>query len=76
VLESRLAGPKHKTRSLALLRSARTLGAGSHAITLKLSRSAAHHLAGSGPLVLTMKVTLTEPSGGTVSRTLKITLAR
>jgi len=76
VLESRLAGPKHKTGSLVLLRSAQTLGAGTHAITLKLSRSAAGELAGSGPLVLTVKVTLTEPSGGTVSRTLKITLAR
>ncbi|HTU86697.1 MAG TPA: PKD domain-containing protein [Solirubrobacteraceae bacterium] len=76
VLESRLAGPKHKTGTLVLLRLAQTLGAGNHAIPLKLSRAAARELAGSGPLVLTVKVTLTEASGGTISRTLKITLAR
>jgi PKD repeat protein len=78
VLESKLAhSAKNKKASLVLLRTgAQTLGAGNHAITLKLSRAAARELAGSGPLVLTVKVTLTEANGATVTRSLKITLAR
>ena len=40
------------------------------------SRGAARELAGSGPLVLTVKVTLTDASGATATRSLKVTLAR
>ena len=78
VLQSKLAhGPRSKNASIALLRTgAQTLGAGTHAISLKLSRAAARELASSGPLVLTVKVTLTEAGGGTLTRSLKITLAR
>ena len=52
------------------------VGAGTHPITLKLSRGAARQLAGRGPLVLTVRATLTGPTGGTVTRTVKITLTR
>ena len=78
MLQSKLAhGPRSKNASIALLRTgAQTLGAGTHAISLKLSRAAARELASSGPLVLTVKVTLTEAGGGTLTRSLKITLAR
>jgi PKD repeat protein len=78
VLQSKLAhGPRSKNASIALLRTgAQTLGAGTHAISLKLSRAAARELASSGPLVLTVKVTLAEAGGGTLTRSVKITLAR
>jgi PKD repeat protein len=79
VTETRLARLAHppKASSIVLLRTrARTLGTGSHAITLKLAKAAARELAGAGPLVLTVKVTLTEPGGATVTRTVKITLTR
>ena len=49
--------------------------AGSHAVTLKLSRAAARQLTGTGALVLTVRVTL-KHAGGTVTRTVKITLTR
>ena len=68
---------KPKARPIVLLRTRATaLGIGGHAFTLKLSRSAARELPGAGPLVLTVKVTLTEPSGVTISRTIKVTLTR
>jgi PKD repeat protein len=78
VLESKLAhSRKGKNAPIALLQTgAQTLGAGTHPITLKLSRAAARELASSGPLVLTVKVTLTEASGAKVTRSAKITLAR
>jgi hypothetical protein len=78
VLESRLAGShRPKTSSIVLLRTgAEALGAGSHTITLKLSRAAAHELAGTGRLVLTVRVTLTEPNGAKLSRSVKIALTR
>ena len=78
VLQSRLAhGRRSKNSSIALLQTGtQTLGAGTHAITLKLSRAAARELASSGPLVLTVKLTLTGASGSTLTRSVKITLAR
>ncbi len=78
VLQSKLAhGRRSKNASIALLQTGtQTLGAGTHAMTLKLSRAAARELASSGPLVLTVKVTLTGASGSTLTRSLKITLAR
>jgi PKD repeat protein len=77
VLESKLAGHRPKNSSIVLLRTqGQALGAGLHSLTLKLSRSAANELAGAGPLVLTVKVTLTEPNGTKVTRSVKITLAR
>ena len=78
LFQSKMAhGRKGKNAPVALLQTgARTLGAGSHGITLKLSRAAARELASSGPLVLTVKVTLTGPNGSKLTRTLKITLAR
>ena len=79
VSESRLPAGAHKpkTSSIVLLRTgAQAFGGGSHAVTLKLSKAAAHELAGSGPLVVTVKMTLSGASGATVTRTVKITLAR
>ena len=77
VLESKLAGHKPKNSSIVLLRTqGQTFGAGLHSLALKLSRSAAGELAGAGPLVLTVKVTLTEANGTKVTRSVKITLAR
>jgi len=78
VLESRLPhSGRNKNASVTLLHTgAQPLRAGSNAITLKLSRGAARELAGSGPLVLTVKVTLTDASGATATRSLKVTLAR
>ena len=78
VSQSRLArGRKGKNASITLLQTrAQTLGAGNHVITLKLSRAASRELALEGPLVLTVKVTLTAAGGATTSRTLKITLVR
>ncbi|HUA02377.1 MAG TPA: PKD domain-containing protein [Solirubrobacteraceae bacterium] len=68
---------KPKTRTIVLLQTrAQGVNAGTKAITLKLSRAAARELAGTGPLVLTVKVTLTEASGATISRTVKVTLTR
>ena len=77
VSQTRLVHTGRKARSIVLLKTrAQALGAGRHAITLKLSRAAAHELAGVGPLMLSVKVTMTEASGATISRTLKITLTR
>ncbi len=61
--------------TVVLLRGAETLAAGNHTLTLKLSRAAARRLATHGPLVLTVRVTLTA-AGKTVTRTLKVTLTR
>jgi hypothetical protein len=70
----------HRTRdaktSVVLLRSARTLGAGGHAITLKLPRAAANRLAATGSLVVTVRVTVTGGAGAAVTRTVKVTLTR
>jgi PKD repeat protein len=77
VSQNRLAhaGRKPGTRSIVLLRTpAQALSAGAHAITFKLSRADARELAGGVPLVLSVKVTLTEPNGATISRTIKVTL--
>jgi len=75
VLESKLAGRRLKTASIVLLHTkAQSLGAGTHPITLKLSRAAARELAGRGPLVLTVKVTVTGANGKTFTRSLKIKL--
>jgi hypothetical protein len=52
------------------------MSAGNHAITLKFPRNTARQLAGTGPLVLTVRVTLTTPTGGTITRSVKITLTR
>ncbi len=79
VPDGRVAGERRKPKagSIVLLRSgAQRLGAGAHVITLRLSRAAARELAGAGPLVLSVKVTLTEASGATISRTIKVALAR
>ena len=78
VLESRLPhSRKNKNASVTLLRTrAQTLGAGTHALSLKLSRAAARELAGRGPLVLTVKVTLTGANGKPLTRTARITLTR
>ncbi|HEX4282800.1 MAG TPA: PKD domain-containing protein [Solirubrobacteraceae bacterium] len=68
---------KPRTRSIALLQTgAQAVGTGAHALTLKLSRAAAGELAGAGPLVLSVKVTLTGANGSTISRTVKVTLTR
>ena len=72
--QSRLA--HRKTKTIVLLNTrAQTLGAGTHPITLKLSRAAQRQLSATGPLVLTVRVTL-KSAGGTVTRSLKITLTR
>ena len=79
VSQTRLAhsARKPKTRSIALLHTgAQAVGTGAHALTLKLSRAAARELAGAGPLVLSVKVTLTAANGATISRTVKVTLTR
>jgi hypothetical protein len=72
----KLVHGKPKTSAIVLLRTrAQTLGAGAHTVTLKLSRAAAHQLSGKGPLVLTVRVTL-KSAGGTVTRSVKVTLTR
>jgi hypothetical protein len=72
-----LRSAAHKSGSITLLRTrAQALGAGSHAITLKLSRAAARQLGSGRTVVLTVHVTLTTATGATVTRTVKITLAR
>ncbi len=79
VSHTRLAhnGRKPGTRSIVLLRTpAQAVGAGAHAITLKLSGAAARELSGARPLVLTVKVTLTVASGATISRTVNVDLTR
>jgi PKD repeat protein len=72
--QSRFAHGKAKTIVLLNTR-AQTLGAGTHPITLKLSRAAQRQLSARGPLVVTVRVTLNS-AGGTVTRSLKITLTR
>jgi len=68
---------KAKARPIVLLQTrAQALGTGAHPITLKLSRSAARELRGAGPVVLTVKVKLTEAGGATISRTVRVTLTR
>jgi hypothetical protein len=59
-----------------LLRATQNVAAGAHTIVLKLSRTAARQLAGRGPLVLTVRITLTSADGQTQTRTAKITLTR
>jgi PKD repeat protein len=78
VLQSKLAhSRRNKNATIALLQTgSQTLRAGTHAIPLKLSRAAARELASTGPLVLTVKVTVTGTGGSTLTRTLKIALAR
>jgi hypothetical protein len=79
VSQTRLAhsARKPKARSIALLHTGtQAVGTGAHALTLKLSRAAARELAGAGPLVLSVKVTLTAANGATISRTVKVTLTR
>jgi PKD repeat protein len=77
VRESNLAGRNAKTSAIVLLRSRpQALRAGTHAITLKLPRNTARQLGGTGPLVVTVRVTLTNPAGGTITRSVKITLTR
>jgi hypothetical protein len=77
VRQSSLAGHKTKSSTIVLLRTqAQTLRAGTNAFTLKLSRGATRQFAGTGPLVLTVRVTLPNPAGGMVTRSVKITLTR
>ena len=61
---------------VVLLRASQNVGAGAHTIVLKLSRAAARQLAGRGPLVLTVRITMTGADGQTQTRTAKITLTR
>jgi len=76
VRHSKLAHGKPKANAIVLLRTrAQTLRAGTQTVTLKFSRAAARQLSRSGPLVLTVRVTL-QSAGGTVTRTVKITLTR
>jgi PKD repeat protein len=63
-------------KPVVLLRAARALGAGTDPLTLRLSRSAANQLGAKGPLVLTIRVTVTDGAGATVTRTMKIQLTR
>ena len=71
------AKPSGKRAPVVLLRSVRTLAAGTRAITLKLSRAAARRLAPRGSPVLTVRVTVISAAGGaSASRTMKITLTR
>jgi PKD repeat protein len=74
---SPLAQGQTNASPIVLLRTrAQNLGAGTHVIKLKLSRGAAGQLPGTGPIVLTVRVNLTTAGGGTVTRTVKITLTR
>ncbi len=67
----------HPQGNAVLLRGVQILAAGKHAVALKLSRTAARRLAGKGPLVLTVRVTLAGTGGGkTLTRTLKVALTR
>ena len=61
---------------MVLLRAVRTLPAGNRTITLRLARAAAGRLAPRGSLVLTVRVTMTGAGGGTLTRTMRITLTR
>jgi PKD repeat protein len=61
---------------VVLLRGSQNVAAGAHTVVLKLSRAAARQLAGRGPLVLTVRITLTGANGKTQTRTAKITLTR
>jgi PKD repeat protein len=77
IRESKLARRNAKQTTVVLLRTrARTVSAGTYAITLQLPRGTGRELAGTGPLQLTVRVTLTTATGGTVTRSVKITLTR
>jgi PKD repeat protein len=61
---------------VVLLRRTQTFGAGTHTITLRLSPAAVRRLATRGPLVLTIRVTLTTADGRSLTRTATLRLAR
>ncbi len=66
-----------KPTTVTLLRTgAQAIRAGAHAITLKLSPAQVRRLAAAGPVALTVKVTVTKPGGGTLTRSVKLTLTR
>ena len=65
------------SRSIILLRlQGRTLTAGTHVLTLKLSRTAARRLPVSGSIVLGVRVTLIDAFGSRITRLVTITLHR
>jgi PKD repeat protein len=68
------AGDRKAT--VVLLRTTQNLATGNHTIVLKLSRAAARRLAARGSLVLTVRITLTDANGKTLTRTAKIRLTR
>ncbi len=74
--QTRQAGKRHQKATVVLLRAVRTLPAGNRTITLRLARAAAGRLAPRGSLVLTVRVTMTGAGGGTLTRTMRITLTR
>ena len=69
--------PAGKATRVPLARTAtRTLGAGTYSIALRLSKAELRELSGSGPLVLTVRVTVTGASGVKLTRSAKLTLQR
>ena len=69
--------PAGKATRVPLARTAtRTLGAGTYSIALRLSKAELRELSGSGPLVLTVRVTVTGAGGVKLTRSAKLTLQR
>jgi hypothetical protein len=54
----------------------RRVAAGSHPITLKLSRAAIRRLSGRGPVTVTVRITVIDGYGSTITRSIKVTLRR
>jgi PKD repeat protein len=73
--QTRRTGTRHVAPITLLQQHGRAVASGTNQITVKLSAAAARKLPGSGPVVLTVKITVTG-AGGTVTRTVKVALQR
>ena len=56
--------------------SGRSFGAGTYSIMLKLSKAAVRELSGTGPLKLTIRITVVGAHGAKLARSASITLQR
>jgi PKD repeat protein len=74
--QARRTSTQHVTPITLLQVRGRAVASGTHQITLKLSRAAARQIPGKGPVVLTVKITVTGANGRTLTRSVKVTLQR
>ncbi len=70
------ASPRHAPAITLLSVHGRSVAAGTHQISLKLSKAGARALPRTGPVVLTVRITVTDAYGRTITRTAKVAVQR